>query len=212
MTGKLFISVIVPLFILVPIITGAIKFTQLPASVRLLWYYLVATALINTAATIVGRGFHTNNMPILHLFTLLEGLMLFWFYQQITDPGKMKNGYKILLAAYFLTCLLNAAFIQSIYVYSSYTRYLESIICMLFALNYFARIAALGTRPLEAPLFYFNAGIFLYFSGSFVLFIFSNVILQKLPPSTMLIFWTIHSSFVMVMYLLFSTGFILCKK
>lgn len=208
---KVFSSIIVPLFILVPIGIGLLKFKRLPYHLKIIWFYLLVTAVINTAATIIGRVFHSNNMPLLHLFTLVEGLMLIWFYQKIFTESK-KEWFIYLQIAFAVVCILNALFFQSIYLYSSYTRYVESIICILFSLRYFAQIALTDTRLLKLPVFYFNTGIFLYFSGSFILFIFSNLILQKLAPSTMLLFWTGHSALVLMMYILFSIGFLKCKK
>ncbi len=211
MFWKQFSSIIVPLFILVPIIIGLVKYRQLPFALKIIWFYLLVTAVINTAATIIGRVFHSNNMPLFHLFTLIEGLLLIWFYQHLFGEEK-KKWFLYLQAGFTIFCVLNALFLQSIYLYSSFTRYVESIICILFALRYFAQLAQSDTRPLNIPYFYFSTGIFLYFSGSFILFIFSNFILQKLSASTMLIFWTGHSSLVLLMYILFSTGFIKCKQ
>lgn len=211
MFWKQFSSIIVPLFILVPIIIGLIKHHTVPFTFKIIWYYLLVTAVINTAATITGRVFHSNNMPFFHLYTFIEGLMLIWFYQQLFEHDKRK-WFVYLQIAFGVFCIINALFIQSIYLYASYTRYAESIICILFALKYFAQLAQLDAKPLKIPAFYFNTGIFLYFSGSFILFIFSNLILQKLPASTMLIFWTGHSILVLLMYVLFSIGFIKCKR
>jgi hypothetical protein len=211
MFWKVFSSIIVPLFILVPIFIGLLKIRILPATFKIIWFYLLITAVISTAATIIGRVFHINNMPLLHLFTLIEGLMLIWFYRYLFNESK-KKWFFILQIAFGTFCILNALFFQSIYLYSSYTRYAESIICILFALKYFAELAQSDIKPLKLPAFYFNTGIFLYFSGSFILFIFSNLISQKLSASTMLIFWTGHSTLVLLMYILFSIGFIKCKK
>lgn len=211
MFWKTFSSIIVPLFILVPIIAGLIRYRTLPFHFKIILFYLLMTAVINTAATIIGRVFHANNMPLFHLYTLAEGLLLIWFYRHLFTEDR-KKVYIILQIAFAIFCIMNVLFLQSIYSYSSYTRYTESIICILLALKYFAQIALADAKPLKLPAFYFNTGIFLYFSGSFILFIFSNVILQRLPASTMLIFWTGHSSLVLIMYILFSIGFIKCKK
>lgn len=212
MFWKTFSSIIVPLFILVPITIGIFKYKVLPVSLKIIWFYLIITAVINTSATIIGRVFHSNNMPLLHLFTLIEGVMFIWFYKYLSQSNTKNKWFTFLQTGFVIVCVLNALFFQSIYAYSSYTRYVESIICILFALNFFAKIAASDTKPLKLPAFYFNTGVFLYFSGSFVLFIFSNFILQKLSASTMLIFWSGHSALVLLMYILFSTGFILCKE
>lgn len=212
MFWKSFNSIIAPLCILIPIVAGLIKFKALRFNIKLIWYYLVLAALINTAATIVARMYHLNNLPLVHLFTLVEGLMLISFYKYSMDSNEKKRWYNLLQIAFIVICIINALFFQSIYTYSSYTRYAESIICMLFALNYFAKIAALALKPLTLPTFYINAGIFLYFSGSFIMFIFSNMITYKVSLTNFLIIWNIHAALFVLMYLFFSIGFILCKK
>jgi hypothetical protein len=211
MFWKVFNSIVVPVTILIPIISGLYKYKILPFSLKIIWFYLLSTAVINTAATIMGRVYHVNNMPLVHFYTFIEGLLFIWFFQFLSSEANRK-WFIILQLVFACFCILNAAFFQSIYLYSSYTRYTESIICILFALKYYAQLALSDNKPLRLPTFYFNTGIFLYFSGSFVLFIFSNVISQKLSPSTMLIFWSGHSSLVLLMYILFSIGFIKCKK
>jgi hypothetical protein len=212
MFWKSFNSIIVPLFVLVPIIIGLMKYKFLPKELKIICYVLIITALINTAATIVGRVFHTNNLPLAHLFTLVEGVMLIMFYEAVLKD-ETKHTFFLVVKLIFITfCLANAFFLQNIFTYNSYTKFIESVICILFTLNYFAKIAVLEQSVKRMPLFYFNAGIFLYFSGSFILFIFSNILLQNLPTSTLLIFWSMHSTMIWIMYCLFSIGFILCKK
>lgn len=212
MFWKSFNSIIAPLCILIPVIAGLVKFKVLPFNVKLIWYYLAVTALINTFATILGRIYHVNNLPLVHVFTLIEGLLLISFYRFSSHAKQGKKWYSILQMAFILICILNALFFQSIYTYSSYTRYAESIICILFALDYFAKIAALELPALRLPEFYISAGIFLYFSGSFILFIFSNLIIYKASLTNFLIIWNVHALLMIFMYLFFSFGFIVCKK
>ncbi len=212
MFWKTFNSVLVPLFILIPIITGLYRYKTLPFKFKIICYYLLVTAVINTAATIMARVFHTNNSPITHIYTAIEMTMLVWFYKNLLEIKSSKKWYNILQIAFILICIVNAVFFQSIYTYCSYTRSLESIICMLFALNYFAKIASADTRVLKDAGFYFNTGIFLYFSGAFMLFVFSNFLVVKLSKPDFLIIWNIHACLFLLMYIFFTIGFSLNKK
>ncbi len=127
----------------------------------------------------------------------------------------VNNWFYILLpAAFTILCIINALFFQSIYTYSSYTRSVEAIVLMMFALSYFAKLATgnLEKKSGRQPDFYFNAGIFLYFSGAFMLFIFSNFIAANLSKSNFLIIWNIHAALLLLMYILFSIAFLKCKK
>ncbi|MEP7237164.1 MAG: hypothetical protein ABI685_04855 [Ferruginibacter sp.] len=207
-------TVIVPLSILLPIFIGIIKFRWLPVTARVLFWFLIITAIVNGIATIMGRYLHKNNNPLTHAFTVIELLLLLAYYKYLFSPGKKNKSYAIVAVVFIVLCIVNALFFQSIFIYNSYTRSAEAIICMLLALNYFARLASgsTGNKFVKQPDFYFNTGIFLYFSGAFILFLFSNFIVVKLSLHDFLAIWGIHAALVLLMYLFFSTAFLLCKK
>jgi len=214
MNGKYFLSVIVPFSILLPIFIGSIKLKALPGTARIVLGYLFFSAVINAAAIIVGRYFHQNNLPLVHLFTVIEAILFIWYYKKLYGASKSDLFYVLVAAAFTTLCIINAIFFQSIYTYSSYSRSLEAITCMLFALNYFAKLAsaAPGKKIAMQPDFYFNCGIFLYFSGAFMLFVFSNFIITNLSSHNFYIIWTMHAALTLLMYIFFSIAFLLCKK
>lgn len=214
MDSKIFMTVIVPLSILLPVIIGIIKYKALPVPAKLMLLYLIISALFTGIALLIGRHYHKNNMPVTHLFTIIEFVILVAYYRKISGATRRNSFYYLLILLFISLCIANAIFFQSIYTYNSYTKSIEAIVCILFALNYFAAIAA-GTpskKTMSQPDFYFNAGFFLYFSGAFMLFVFSNFIVSNLSLPDFLIIWTIHASLVLLMYLFFSTAFLLCKK
>jgi hypothetical protein len=206
-------SVLVPCSILLPIMIGILKLQRLPASARIIWYYLIVSAVVSAAFVFMGRILHINNMPLVHLYTPIEIVFFCWFYTKILWGPEKKRLLSIWLPLLFTVfCIINLRY-QSIYTYSSYTRSVEALICILLALNYFARMAAYDNEKKNAskPELYFNSGIFLYFSGGFMLFVFSNLVLN-LPPGNYAVILVIYSALVLCMYLLFSVAFILCKK
>lgn len=209
-----FIGVVAPLCILLPILIAVIKWKSLTIQAKWIFLYLLITALISFAASIIGKVFHKNNMPLVHLLTAIEMTLFISYYKILFSKRNSILLYRFLATGFLIFCFVNAFYIQGIYSYSSYSRSVEAIICILFALNYFARIATgkADTKWSVNPDFYFNAGIFLYFSGAFMLFIFSNFIVSNLSKPDFMIIWTIHAALVLLMYLFFSTAFLLCKK
>jgi hypothetical protein len=191
---------------------GLINYRWLRPYAKTICWYLVISAIVNTIGTILGRVYHINNLPLIHIFTLLEMLLLFLFYSQVLDITKQNTWFKILVGVFILINFINILFFQSIFQYNSYTRTIEALIAILFSLNYFAKLAAIETRVARHPGFYFNAGIFLYFSGAFMLFIFSNFLIAKLNTANFLTLWNIHAGLFFLMYLFFTTGFILCRR
>jgi hypothetical protein len=214
MNGKYFLGLIVPLSVLLPIIIGLIKFKSLSAAARIIFWYVLISAVFSGASVIIGRYWHQNNMPLVHLYTIVEIILFTWYYRTLYGTAEKSKWYIILPLVFTFLCIINAIFYQSIYTYSSYTRSVEAMICILFALNYFAKLAAGTTegRTGQQPDFYFNAGIFLFFSGAFILFVFSNFIITNTTKHNYLIIWNIHAGFILLMYIFFSTGFVLCKK
>ena len=212
MFSKIFVSIIVPLTILVPILSGVVCYRKLTAYAKTIFWYLVISAIVNTIGTFLGRVWHVNNLPLIHLFTVIEMLFLFAFYRNILNIARNNKWFNILIGAFIGINLVNILFFQSIYQYNSYTRTIEAFICILFSLNYFAKLAATETKVTVLPGFYFNTGIFLYFSGAFMLFIFSNFLISKLSTANFLILWSIQAGLFVIMYIFFTIGFILCKK
>lgn len=217
MTSKIFGTVVVPLSILLPLCIGIIRYRKLAASDKICFWYLIASAIFTSTALVIGRYFHKNNLPVGHLFAFVELTIIVLFYKKLFDADTKNNKrlYYAIIIAFTLVCILNAVFFQSIYTYNSYTKSVEALICILFAMKYFASIASgnhFSTKVFSSPAFYFNAAFFQYFSGGFMLFVFSNFIITKLSNADFNTIWTIHASLVLIMYLLFSLAFLLCKK
>ncbi len=215
MNSKIFGTVIVPLSILLPLCIGAIRYRALTASAKLGYWYIIASAIFTSIALVVGRYLHQNNLPYMHLFTIIELAMVVLFYKVLFAPGTYNRLYYGIILLFTLLCIVNAVFFQSIYTYNSYTKSIEAIICILFAMKYFASIASGNSsvvKMLRCPDFYLNAAFFLYFSGGFMLFVFSNFIITNLSLNDFFTIWTIHAALVLIMYLLISIAFLLCKK
>ena len=213
MTSKFFMSVLVPCSILLPIMIGLLKLQRLPASARIIWYYLIVSAIVSAAFTFMGRVLHTNNMPLVHLYTPIELVFFCWFYTKTLWPQGNRFLTIWLPVLFTVLCIINALNYQSIYTYSSYTRSVEALICIIMALNYFARMATEGNekKNISNPELYFNSGIFFYFSGGFMLFVFSNFIINSSHNNYAVIF-VIYAALVLCMYILFAVAFLLCKK
>ncbi len=208
-----FMGVIVPLSILLPLFFGVLNFRETGVPARSILWYLLVAGLINLLGSVLGTGMHVNNLPLLHIFTAMEFYLLLKFYQHLFFAEKVPVLFRLLPLFFLITCIINAIYFQSIYTYNSYSRSLEALGIMLLAVNYYAKIAANtgAVNVTASPYFWLNSGIFLYFSGAFMLFIFSNFIVagSKLNFS---IIWNIHAALVLLMYLLFTLGFIKCKK
>lgn len=204
-------GVIVPLTILLPIFIAFLRFKYLTDAAKALLVYLCTNALVSIVIKYTATH-KINNLPIFHLYTLIELILLAEVYKKLIG---FKKTITIVQFLFLVACVVNAIFFQSIFTFNTYTRPLEAFIVMLFAVNYFAKIFTDTSKIKlsEMPGFWFNTGLFLYFSGAFMLFIFSNFLLSpSVSQKSFYIVWNTHATFVLIMYLLFTIGFIKCKK
>jgi hypothetical protein len=211
----IYMGVIVPFSILLPIFIALLKWKILPQGGKILFIYLVISGTINFAATIIGKVYHKNNLPLVHILTILEVIVLLKFYKKVLAHQHKQLVYNLAAILFIIICIGNVIFFQSIYTYCSYTRSIAAIIIMILSINYFAKTTAefVHGKIQYGSIFYFNIGIFLYYSGAFMLFLFSNFTLIEIKSQDdFFVIWGLHASLVLIMNLLFSIGYILCKK
>ncbi|HTI09817.1 MAG TPA: hypothetical protein VL832_14715 [Puia sp.] len=209
-----FMTLIVPASILIPIGMALYKYKQVPASMRIVLYFLLVSVLVY-AVSISMAVRHMNNLWVVHADTILESLFLFWFFHAITPPGTGRKVIALLLVLFPVFCLINLFFIQGIYRYNTYSRPVEAMLLVGLCMYYFWRT---GNKTEEGPwmsqpLNWMVSGILLYFASAFCLFLCSNLVLGKhrLGSETIMVLWNIHAGLTMTMYLLFTIGFSQCK-
>lgn len=208
-----YLRVIVPLAITLPLFFAFLYIRLTNKAERKILLYLIVSAITNLAAAIISGLFHENNLPLLHFFTAVEFVILSNFYKHILGEQTNEKKYLMLQLVFVAFCIFNAIAFQPLKTYNSYAKSLESIVIMLFSVKYFAKQFAetYGSNIVHKPSFWFNTGIFLYFSWSLMFFVFSNlIVLVSTKNGNFLLY--MHATFVLIMYLLFATGFFKIQK
>lgn len=207
----MFLTYIVPLSILIPIIIGLLHYKNLNVASKYLLGYLIVSGVINLVAIIFIK-YKMNNLPLLHLYTIIEAVFLLSYFRSIFKQIVVK---KILLAISFLfpiICIINLIFFQSIFTYNTYTRPLEAIFITFFCLLYLYQ-SGFAENWLKKSVNWFNIGVLTYFPVVCIIFILSNYMVFVLKDKEMnRMVWTLHGVFVLVMYLVWAKGFSLLKK
>lgn len=194
-------GVVVPLSIIIPIIPAVVRYNELSSKLKIISWYLFAGAVTSIVNNVLAYG-HVNNMLISHIYTLVEFILLILFYKKI--PGeKNKKAYNLLITFFSVLVVMNAAFLESIFTYNSYTKSIEAIVIMFLSVRYFKQnLDKAGTTAVKGDnyIIYINSGLLVYFAGSFLLFIIQNLTVSSL--SFGLVMWTIHATFLLVLYIL----------
>ncbi|TKC01264.1 hypothetical protein [Pedobacter cryotolerans] len=206
----MFLTYIVPLSILIPILIGLFNYKNLQTSGKFVFYYLVASGLINLAA-IVLVAFRMTNLPLLHLYTIVEAVLLLSYFRTIFTNHLIRKFLLYIIIIFPLLCIINFTFIQSIFTFNTYTRPLEAILITFFCLLYLYK-SGFTENWINKQTSWFNMGILLYFPVVCIIFILSNymVFVSKNKELNLMI-WQFHAIMSMVMYLAMAKGFSLTK-
>lgn len=199
------------MFIILPLIIGACKYNLMDARLRVIFYYLILGSIFSIV-TIALSAYGHNNLPFFHLYTLIEGIALLLFYRYCLKSNLNKFFYTTLLFFFIIFCLLNSFLIQSIFSFNTYSRFAEAVIIISLSLYLFYITLDVKTheRWYKNPLIFINMGLFIYFSSSLFLFLFSQLLLSD--KNVNIIAWVMHASLLLAMYILFAIGFLQVKK
>ncbi|MCG8576659.1 MAG: hypothetical protein MI810_17400 [Flavobacteriales bacterium] len=148
-----------------------------------------------------------NNLPILHLYTPLEFVLIIRFYKVWSGDFIVQKRLNWLAYSFVLVAIINVIFFQSLFEINSYIRGLESVIIIILSLSFWAKIMRelQIERLVQSPLFWFNTAFLIYFSVNFILFVFSSD-LNKLAVEKAIQPWLVHCFFMTIYYLLLAIG------
>lgn len=206
-------SVVVPSFVLVPIVMAIARYKVLTQETRVVFYYLLVTAVAHVVTIEMARR-SIPNLVVFHFFTIVEALFFLRFFLLLFSDPIMRKLIRILMIAFTLFCLVNLVFFQSIAFFNTYTRLIECIIFILLNLVYWWADGSkeTNTRWAAVPVNWILSGILLYFASASFLFIFTNFMFSKYSLAVNLMVWNVHATLVLIMYLLFAAAFYQCRK
>jgi len=165
--------------------------------------YLLLSLLTNIAASVLAAR-HTNNMPLLHFYTMFELLAVSYYYRKAFCNKKANQWLTAIMVVYPILCIINFSFIQSIYKFNTYTRPLEAVIIILVSGVYLSEQNRFEKQELITASGRLVAyGFLIYFCSSLFQFIFSNAVSHHASKFVKATIWNLHASFVLIMYLFF---------
>jgi hypothetical protein len=210
----IYLGIAVPATILAPASAAVIRYRHLPATMRRVFFYLLLAAAGNAVATTLSL-LDRNNLALLHVYTAVELFMLARFFQLALDNPSERRAAKITGLLFPLLCILNIGFLQNMKTFNTYTRPVESILLGIFSILYLSSNTRSDDHPdvfTRRPETWVVIGILVYFSSALFQFAFSNIISRQASHYTRMLIWDLHASLVMIMYVLFTVGFIKCRR
>lgn len=140
-----------------------------------------------------------NNLPAVHIFTVLQFIVLVWIMKKGLSSYFPKNVFQGLIIGFVLFALIDAFFLNGWYNFNSYSRPLASFILPFLALCFFYKtMKELKISSLERePLLWLSIGIIIYFPSSLLVFLFTNHV--KTSNEVLLTLWGIHAIFNIIL-------------
>lgn len=203
LTSKFYIGVLVPAAVLIPMLVACCRYRHWHAPARMVLAYLVLSATFNLIARLTA---HTNNLPYLHVYTVLEFGLLFAFFRSLMREPLARGlflagmlGFPLLAGLFLLTS-------GSLYTFNDVPRFVSSMLITVVSIFLLLKDISSVKNEFSMFLFLVLTGLLLYYATCSTLFIFSNK-LPYLPKARATLFWNIHATFNLIMYLFMAIGF-----
>ncbi|RZL48334.1 MAG: hypothetical protein EOP00_09495 [Pedobacter sp.] len=208
----MFLTYIVPLSILLPILFGLLYYQNSTPGSKLLFYYLIASGSINLTAILLVANGVKNNLPLLHLYTIVEAVFILSYLRTLFLNNLTQKILLIITILFPILCIINFTFIQSIFTFNTYTRPLEAILITFFCLLFLYQ-SGFTENWLKKPSSWFNVGILIYFPVVCIIFIVSNYIVFVAKDKNLnTLIWEFHGAMSLLMYVFWAKGFSLIKQ
>ncbi|MDB5001402.1 MAG: hypothetical protein JWR76_2479 [Mucilaginibacter sp.] len=205
-----YITYIVPLSVLIPLVTALINFKYLSKPFKIIFWFVLFSGVINTFSMMLVDVFHKQNLIIFHLYTIFEFVMLSIFYCCFQNK-RGRNIITWVLGIFTILYLVNFYF-QSISINNTYTHSLSAIIIIAYSMQFIFKQSEKYDKANWGydGLNWINTGILIYYSSCLFLFMTSNYFLTASKFIGELI-WTTHDTILFLEYILFAIGFYKCK-
>lgn len=171
---------------------------------------LLVSLLLSAITQLVSFTFwklSKNNLPILHIYTVLEFLVLLWFYTALLGaPGKSRI-FLLMAVLFTIIAVLEATVFGSVFDYNNYTRSIEALIIITLSLAWFIKAVSIDDSEKERykGISIINSGLLVYFAGAVTLFAYSSSV-TNLSLNARMNVWTIHTLLAFQLYILIAIG------
>lgn len=143
-------------------------------------WYLILSVLINVPAFVLAFNLK-NNLPLLHLYTLVELVMLGFFFAEVLDL-KTNVKFRWTFISIIGLVILNTIFLQDIFTYNSYSKTLSQVFLLAMTVAYFFNIDQVKERvetKYLTPLNFIHGSFLVYLAGSIFIFMSSSFLVTN---------------------------------
>ncbi|MCA6363096.1 MAG: hypothetical protein IM638_08650 [Bacteroidetes bacterium] len=201
-----FIMELAAWFVLVPFVTAIYVWgvkRDMRIEQKMIAAYIFLAVLTEIAAGIMHEINPENNLPILHIYTLLQFLLIALLFRQFIRKKIHHQIWLTVTLLFLCGSIINSLFIQSIWMFNGYARAAESLIIVLFVIGYFYRLLfneEAKTPLYSIPMFWISTALMFYFSACFFVFLMSGDVLI-MSSKVFTISWAFHDLILIIHYI-----------
>lgn len=158
-------------------------------------FYLLLQIAIEVPADVLSR-LQKNNMPLLHIYVLLEFIILSTFYRFLLSPY---HGFWLKFSIYFILLIsilivVNSFLIQDFMTFNSYAKTLTNVLFLSYSVLYFYFLLQRDNElnPYESGFILINAAVLFYYSASLFVFMTGQIKIIATSPFYIYI-WVFNS-------------------
>lgn len=194
--------------VLFPMIMGLIYYKRLNNAFRLLLYFFLSALLFELQASVL-KVYYQNNMPGLHLYTLVEFLVfsrVYYLHFQKNSILRLFIGINTIV--FIGACIADAFFISSIWGWNTFSRSYSSVSVICYALLYFYLYfkGESGQDSPDHPMFWVAAGSLFYFSCNMLYFMLNEYLVRH-AYYTAYVGLRMHAAINLIAHLLYAQSF-----
>lgn len=199
--------IISSLLILFPLSIGMIRYSILKSSLKVIFYYIMVSALAEMIGWIT-IYYHQTNHWLINISNIMEYAFLSYYFTRIFTVSKVNTFIKYFSTIILLVItLLTFIDYKNINHYNSTAYIITCLVLMTYAMIHFYELL----NSLNVPNlsyyshFWINVGVLLYFSGCFFVNLFSEIVLFGNDKSINQL-WLIYHFFLIIYRIFLAIG------
>ena len=184
-----------------------INFNRLSKPLKIVGIYLIAGASIDIVASALSKRYESN-LVFLHLFTLLEIVIISYLFKVLFISLKSKFNVTYIAIPATAFVIINTCFIQSIDTYNTYSSTLISLIILAFCIQFFVSILGIHKKDYQfVTLKWFVICLFFFHSISLIVMLFGNLF-QEMSLDGQAYVWSFRAVVIFATKIILSYWFI----
>lgn len=168
---------------------------------------------INGILAYVGELVFKTNMPLFHLYILVEAIILMKVFAVLLHPFISSRIVHVAIVSFILLWAFNIFFGDGIMGYPTYILAIEGPMLIILAVGWFVKVQR--EKKVQHPerlfAFWLSTGVLIFFSGNMLLFTYSNFIFAQ-RQHVFIAIWDTHAILVILLYLIYTIAIIWARK